>query len=225
MPDKPRHRSGYTTEETEAVRSACLTVAVTLGAMLEDLRIVGGLVPALLIDLGGEGADSEHEEHPGTNDLDLGLSLALLDDERYAEISDRLRREGFQPDTNDAGNQTVQRWRWRLEQLTVTTDFLMPPAPGQAEDLRVQSLQPDFGALVTPGLQLAFDERVDVQIEGWTLRGERATRTVPVCGPAAFTVLKALDKTILTERIGALDAALIRRIDAGLRRALDLGVT
>lgn len=41
---------------------------------------------------------------PAPNDLDLGLSLALLDDERYAEISDRLGREGFEPDTNDAGN-------------------------------------------------------------------------------------------------------------------------
>lgn len=33
-----------------------------------------------------------------------------------------------------------------------------------------------------------------------------------------------VDKTTLTERIGALDPPLIRRIDAGLRRALDLEV-
>lgn len=33
-----------------------------------------------------------------------------------------------------------------------------------------------------------------------------------------------VDKSILTERIGALDPALIRRIDSGLRRALDLEV-
>lgn len=79
-------------------------MAMTLGAILDDLCIVGGLVPALLIDHAGDRADTEHEEHPGTNDLDLGLSLALLDDERYAEISDRLGREGFEPDTNDAGN-------------------------------------------------------------------------------------------------------------------------
>jgi hypothetical protein len=39
--DKPRHRSGYSTEETLQVESACLTVAVTLGAYLADLCIVG----------------------------------------------------------------------------------------------------------------------------------------------------------------------------------------
>ena len=56
----------------------------------------------------------------------------------------------------------------------------------------MQKLEPDFGALVTPGLELAFDERVDVELEGHTLRGERARRTIPSCGPAAFVVLKAL---------------------------------
>jgi hypothetical protein len=220
MPDKPRHRSGYSSEETQLVRAACLTVAVTLGAVLEDLCIVGGFVPALLIDIGGETADTEHEEHPGTNDLDLGLSLALLDDERYAEISDRLRREGFEPDTNDAGNPTVQRWRWCVDQLNVTVDFLMPPAPDQAVDLRVQKLQPDFGALVTPGLQLAFDERVEIEIEGQTLQGERATRTVPVCGPAAFTVLKSLAFGDRGEPKDAYDLVYVIRGTQGQGRAI-----
>ncbi|MGD0452232.1 MAG: nucleotidyl transferase AbiEii/AbiGii toxin family protein [Solirubrobacteraceae bacterium] len=188
-PDKPRHRSGYTTEETAQVRAMCLTVAVTLGAYLDDVCIVGGLVPPLLIDI-ARTDDGDDDLHPGTNDLDLGLALALLDDERYAEINRRLRSEGFEPDTNENGNPTVQRWR--LGELKVTIDFLMPPAPDQNLALRVQNLQPDFGALVTPGLELAFDERVDIELDGHTLAGERARRIVPVCGPAAFVVLKAL---------------------------------
>jgi len=187
-PDKPRHRSGYTAEETEQVKSVCLTVAVTLGAYLDDVCIVGGLVPPLLVDTTRTGDDDDL--HPGTNDLDVGLALALLDDERYAEISRRLRSEGFKPDTNENGNQTVQRWR--LGELKVTVDFLMPPAPAQDPTIRVQNLEPDFGALVTPGLELAFDERVNIELDGHTLTGERARRTVPVCGPAAFVALKAL---------------------------------
>jgi hypothetical protein len=186
-PDKPRHRSGYTTEETEQVRAVCLTVAVTLGAYLDDVCIVGGLVPPLLID---SARTDDDDLHPGTNDLDIGLALALLDDERYAEISRRLRSEGFEPDTNDSGNPTVQRWR--LGELKVMIDFLMPSAPEQDPALRVQNLQPDFGALITPGLELAFDERVDIELDGHTLAGERTRRKVPVCGPAAFVVLKAL---------------------------------
>jgi hypothetical protein len=187
-PDKPRHRSGYTAEETEQVKAVCLTVAVTLSAYLDDVCIVGGLVPPLLIDT--TRTDDDDDLHPGTNDLDVGLALALLDDERYAEISRRLRSEGFKPDTNENGNQTVQRWR--LGELKVTVDFLMPPAPAQDLAVRVQNLEPDFGALVTPGLELAFDERVNIELNGHTLTGERARRSVPVCGPAAFVVLKAL---------------------------------
>jgi Nucleotidyl transferase AbiEii toxin, Type IV TA system len=186
-PDKPRHRSGYTAEETEQAKAVCLTVAVTLGAYLKDVCIVGGLVPALLIDT--TRTDDDDDLHPGTNDLDVGLALALLDEKRYAEISRRLRSEGFKPDTNENGNQAVQRWR--LGELKVTVDFLMPPAPAQDLAVRVQNLEPDFGALVTPGLELAFDERVNIELSGHTLTGERVL-TVPVCGPAAFVALKAL---------------------------------
>lgn len=188
--EKPRNRSGYTPEEFEQVKAACLTIAVTLGAYLDDLCIVGGLVPSLLID--STRADDEEDEdlHPGTNDLDVGLALALLDDQRYAEISARLRTEKFKPDKNKDGNKTVQRWR--LKDLNVTVDFLIPPAPGDPEKVRIKNLEKDFGALVAPGLALAFDERVNVDLEGHTLTGERAKRTIPVCGPAAFIVLKAL---------------------------------
>lgn len=96
----------------------------------------------------------------------------------------------------------------------------MPPAPHQAADLRVQNLQPDFGALVTPELQLAFDERVEIEIEGQTLQGEAATRTIPVCGPAAFTVLKALAFGDRGEPKDAYDLVYVIRGTQGEGRAI-----
>lgn len=183
--EKPRSRTGYSREESALAISACLSVAVTLGALMDDLCIVGGLVPTLLIDAG-----NRDEEHPGTLDLDVGLKLVLLDEGRYAAIRDRLVREDFAPDENRLGNPTLQRWRHGV--LGVTIDFLLPPIPGADRGGRIHALEPDFGAVITPGLELAFDEQVPGVIEGRTLKGERATRTVPVCGPGAFTVLKAL---------------------------------
>lgn len=237
--EKPRNRSGYSAEELEQAKAACLTIAVTLGAYLDDLCIVGGLVPALLIDATRPAGVDDDGWHPGTNDLDVGLALALLDDERYAEISSRLRAEGFGPDVNAAGNPTAQRWR--LRDLKVTVDFLMPPVDGQMPRLRVQRLQSDFGALVTPGLELAFDERVEVELTGRTLNGERVRRSVPVCGPAAFTVLKALafgqrgepkdafDLTYVLRHTSGRGGAVARRLDAhaeshrpAIARALEL---
>ncbi|MBX9718513.1 MAG: hypothetical protein K2X36_06675, partial [Microbacteriaceae bacterium] len=222
-PEKPRHRSGYGAEDLEQVKAVCLTMAVTLGAYLDDLCIVGGFVPALLIDTARpHEADADDERHPGTNDLDVGLALALLDDGRYAEISARLRAEGFEPDTNEAGNPTVQRWC--LGELKVTVDFLMAPAPDQAPSLRVQNLESDFGALVTPGLELAFDERVQVELDGHTLKGERARRMIPVCGPAAFVVLKALAFGQRGEPKDAYDLVYVIRHTAGRGPAIAEGI-
>ncbi len=188
-PGKPRHRSGYTREETEQVKSACLTVAVTLGALMDDLCIVGGLVPSLLIDLQVGPDPDTGDLHPGTNDLDVGLAIGLLDEAQYAEISKRLRQEDFKPDFNELGNRTPQRWG--LAGCDVTIDFLMPPIPGARKGGRIHNLEGDFAALITPGLQLAFDERHEVVMDGHTLRGEAVRRSVPVCGPAAFVVLKS----------------------------------
>jgi hypothetical protein len=190
QPPKPRHRDGYTREETELVESACLTLAVTLGAFMDRLCIVGGLVPSLLIDH-EVGPDPETGDgHPGTNDLDVALSVVLLDEGHYVEISRRLRREGFEPDENEAGNATPQRWK--LADLNVTVDFLLPPIPGAEKGGRVHALEGDFGALIAPGLELVSEEREEVEVAGTTFKGERAMRKVPACGPGAFVVLKSL---------------------------------
>jgi Nucleotidyl transferase AbiEii toxin, Type IV TA system len=187
---KPRHRSGYSREETELVETIGLTVIGALGAYVEDLCVVGGLVPSLLIDRQLEPGDTEEDYHPGTNDFDVGLSIALLDDKRYAEVSARLRAEGFGPDKNEAGNDVRQRWR--LGETKVTVDFLMAPPPGHEDGVRLHDLEPDLAALITKGLDFAFEERIEIELEGETIKREKLRRKIPVCGPGAFVVLKAL---------------------------------
>jgi len=220
QPEKPRERSGYRPEETLQVESACLTVAVTLGALMDDLCIVGGLVPSLIIDREPDRREEVDETHPGTNDLDVGIAVALLDDSQYAEISHRLRQEGFEPDTNESGNPTLQRWKWG--DLKVTVDFLLPPVEGAEVGGRVLPLEGDFGVLIAPGLELAFEECEQVTIEGTTLKGEGATRTVPVCGPGAFVVLKAFAFADRGEPKDAFDLVyVIRRWPGGAKAIAD----
>lgn len=206
---KPRHRSGYSREETEQVETVCLTVIGALGAYVGDLCVVGGLVPTLLVDhqLGPD--ETEEDRHPGTNDFDLGLSIALLDDKRYAEVSARLRAEGFGPDRNAVGNEVRQRWR--LGDLPVTVDFLMEPPPGYDGSARLHDLEPDLAALVAQGLDLAFNERVDVELDGTTIAGEKLRRVVPVCGPGAFVILKALAFADRVEHKDAFDLVYVLR--------------
>jgi len=48
-PRKPPTAAHYTPKDVALVRRACLTLATYLGSFLDDLVVVGGLVPTLLI--------------------------------------------------------------------------------------------------------------------------------------------------------------------------------
>lgn len=124
---------------------------------MDRLCVVGGLVPNLLIDR-QLGVDADVSDvHSGTNDLDIGLSVALLNDHQYAEISSRLRQEGFAPDRNLQNNPTLQRRK--MNGLNLTIDFLLPTVPGDEEGGRIKNLQGDVAVLIAPGLEVAFAER------------------------------------------------------------------
>ncbi|MDQ7783684.1 MAG: hypothetical protein RDU20_12445 [Desulfomonilaceae bacterium] len=189
MADKPTTGAGYRSEQVELVRATCLYVATKLGDLMDDLVIVGGLVPTLLIEQGSlhAGADA----HVGTMDLDVGLGLALLDEERYRTLTERLRSAGFEQDFNEDGNPTRQRWKIE-KQAKVTIDFLIQPSLAGDRGGRLRNIETDFAALITPGLHLAFLDRERITLSGRNILGEQATRDVWVCGPGAYVVLKSL---------------------------------
>lgn len=189
MPDKPKRASEYKSEQVELVRATCLYVATKLGDLMDDLIIVGGLVPSLIVDHGAlpEGV----EPHVGTMDLDIGLQLALLDGGRYRRLTERLRDAGFRMDTNNAGNPTRQRWAITGSE-TVAVDFLIQPSLAGDKGGKLRNIEPDFAAIIAPGLRCAFQDRQRVTIEGRTLFDEKASREVWVCGAGAYVVLKAL---------------------------------
>ena len=180
---------GYGPEFLERARQTCLHVATVIGDMTDEIVLVGGLVPSLIV--AQESLPSGAERHVGTMDVDVGLALGLLDEGRYQELSERLRRAGFGPDANEAGRRTRQRWVWR-ESRGVSVDFLIPPSAPEDRGGTIRDLEEDFAALIAPGLPLAFRDRTKVTLEGETLLGERAVRELWICGPAAYLVLKAL---------------------------------
>ncbi|MEO8196046.1 MAG: hypothetical protein ABI689_04945 [Thermoanaerobaculia bacterium] len=208
MTEKPATAGGYRGEHLALVRGTCLYLATKLGDLMDDLVVVGGLVPSLLVDQGR--SEAGFERHAGTMDLDLGLKAALLNRGRYREISDRLRRCGFAPDENAAGNPTRQRWKIEKREK-VTIDFLMPPTSPEERGGSLRDLEPDFAAVVAPGLDLAFRDRVRIMLSGQTIAGEDATREIWVCGAGAFVVLKALAFDLRGENKDAYDLFYVLR--------------
>ena len=214
MPDKPTTAAGYTNAQAELVRGTCLYVATKLGDIMDELVVIGGLVPSLLInqDELSEGADA----HVGTMDLDVGLTLALLDEGRYKTLTERLRRAGFEQDVNDEGKPTRQRWK--IEKLEkVTVDFLIQPSLPDDRGGKLRDIEPDFAAVIAPGLHLAFQDRECVPLEGETIMGEQAKRDVWVAGPGAYVVLKSIAFRLRGENKDAYDLYyLVRNYGAGL---------
>jgi len=184
---KPRTAAGYDRAQVARVRSACLYLATKLGDLLDELVIVGGLVPSLLIDQ----TKQTIEKHVGTNDLDVGMEIAILDNRRYEALTERLRGAGFGPDENENGNPTRQRWKIDGPPK-VTLDFLIPPSREGDKGGQLRDIEADFAAIIAPGLRLAFIDKVKVSLSGRTIRGEEARREVWVCGAGAFVIMKAL---------------------------------
>jgi len=190
MSEKPDRASGYPSGQLEKIRQTCLYVATKLRDLSEELAVIGGLVPSLLIDQAH--LPSGAEPHVGTLDLDVGLGLAILDASRYQAIVERLREAKFTPDKKD-GKVVRQRWGFDVskdERLTV--EFLIPPSDINDRPGSLRNLEGDFAAIITPGLHLAFLNRKLVTLDGKTILNETAKRDVWVCGAGAFVVLKAL---------------------------------
>ena len=201
MFEKPTTAAGYPRDQVARVKATCLYLATKLGDIMDELVVVGGLVPSLLIDQ--EHLPEKVAPHVGTLDLDLGLAFALVGEQRYQEVTDRLTQAGFQSDVNDEGIQTRQRWR--ISDPPVTVDFLIEPENKHAKPGSLFSLTKDWAAIVAPGLHLAFRDNRLIKLTGFTIAGEKASRDIRVCGAGAYIVLKALAFRIRGENKDAYD--------------------
>jgi hypothetical protein len=166
MADKPKRASEYKSEQLGLVRDTCLYVATKLGDLMDEVVVVGGLAPSLLIDQSklAEGTSA----HVGTMDLDVGLELALLDERRCRTLTERLRGANFTPDQTDEGRPTRQRWKMSGI-ASVSVDFLIPPSRPEDQGGKLRDIESDFAAVIAPGLMCAFQDRRRVRIDGRTI--------------------------------------------------------
>ncbi|MFB6356884.1 MAG: hypothetical protein ABEJ65_10265 [bacterium] len=174
--EKPLTAEGYDESDVEAIESTCLFIATKLGDLMDDVVIIGGLVPRLIFEQ--METEERMERHVGTRDLDVGLSVALFDDSRYEKIEERIRRAGFENDENEEGNKTTHRWVFEEPGIKVEVDFQIPPTKPGDEGGTIRNLTENLSAVITPGLDLAFENPKPVKLSGETPFGEQAERTI-----------------------------------------------
>lgn len=199
MPDERVRASDYDDPMSNRLLGIAADVLRSFGSAFggRHLAIVGGAVPALLVPEVPPGI----APHVGTADLDLHLSLHLLDGETadyYQAIIDGLRSLGLRPDTQD-GREIRWRWVGRYRDAHVQVELLCP--------VRTRAGRPEKPAASTPAeanigpsgeitaLAVGFghlvpEDTVTVQRRVETNRG-MLTYEFPVAGIASWLCLKA----------------------------------
>jgi hypothetical protein len=120
-----RTLSGYDPSTTDLLLGITADVLRSFGSTFGGhVAIIGGLVPTLLVPE----PPADMEDHVGTADIDLCLSLHLIDGETsdyYASIVEGLARMGLEHGERDG---RTTRWRWvgAYRGVRLVVDLLSP---------------------------------------------------------------------------------------------------
>lgn len=153
--------------------------------------VVGGLVPSLLVPH----PESGLEPHVGTQDLDLCLTVALVEGDvgNYERLERSLKDAGFRM----AREQGISiSWRWQGgADLPLTVEFFCPSGTGRRPGTLFRPGGVVGGKLsamvLSAGRLIDLDVRtveIEVQLPGG---GGRTRQSIKVVGPGAYLAAKA----------------------------------
>jgi hypothetical protein len=186
-------RRDYTSEAVEAAKSVLVELARLLGEYRDEIVLVGGWVPELLL------GDSE-VPHTGSMDIDLALDHRRLQQGGYRTIRELLLARGYQ--------QGAQPFIFIREVVVgdtrfhVQVDLLAGEYDGTGRGHRHQKLQ-GIQARKVRGCDLAFDSPREISVEGELPGGGKDTVNVRVAAIVPFLVMKGM---ALTDRLKEKDA-------------------
>ena len=187
--DPPGGITDYNRDDLERILGEAAQVLRIIGFAGDGLTIIGGLVPTLLVPV----IDPAYgQPHVGTRDVDLCLSIALIEDgaQGYERMETQLRRAGFHP-----GSST---FKW-LHPSGTEIEFFCPagedrpagrmhrPQAGPGKHTlggRLTALALDAGELLTA------DRRIERRTVSLPDGGGLIDFDFPVTGPAGFLAAK-----------------------------------
>jgi len=173
----------YSADQVEAARSVLLELVHLLGEYRDDIVVVGGWVPQLILPPG-------HPPHVGSIDVDLALNHRNLREAGYATIQTLLTRRGYEQDPRQPFiyHRTVVV---NGNPIKVEVDFLAGEYEGTGAKHRTQPVH-EGRARKARGCDLAFELFVETDIQGELPEGGRDQARVRVSSAVAFLVMKGM---------------------------------
>ncbi len=186
-------RKDYTVEKVRAARSVLLELVHLLGEYREEIALIGGWVPEILLPV-------QEKPHVGSMDIDLALDHRKLKEEGYKTIRELLLSRGYQQ-----GEHPYIFYRQiTLEgaEVRVEVDFLSGEYEGTGKSHRHQKIQ-DILARKARGCDLVFDMQKEITIEGELPGGAKDSVTIRVATIVPFFIMKGI---ALDDRLKEKDA-------------------
>ncbi len=184
-------RIDYTAAAVEAARSVLIELTHILGEYRDDMVLVGGWIPELLVP-------QSQDWHIGSIDVDLALNHKELTKAGYRMIGDILRQHGYAQDKHQPFI-----FRKTVRGQSVQVDFLAGEYGGSGRSRRTQKAL-DMQPRKARGCDLVFlIEPANVSVKGKLPDGALDEVQVQVASVVPFLVMKGI---ALEDRRKAKDA-------------------
>jgi hypothetical protein len=186
-------RRNYSDEIVEAARSVQLEVMRILGEYQENIVIVGGWVPELLLP-------NAEEKHIGSSDVDLALNHRRISESGYKTIMEHLLSHGY-----IQGEQPFTFKRTAVvgdQEILVEVHFLAGEYAGTGKSHRTQKVI-DMHPRKARGVDLAFEMPEKITIRGNLPGGGKDVAEILVASIPSFLVMKGM---ALEDRLKEKDA-------------------
>jgi hypothetical protein len=173
----------YSGDQVEAARSVLLELMRLLGEYRDDIVVVGGWVPQLILP-------QTPLQHVGSIDVDLALNHRTLQDPGYATIQALLSKRGYEQSSKQPFifYRTVEIGG---NPIKVQVDFLAGEYEGTGKAHRTQRVH-EGRARKARGCDLAFELFEEIEICGELPGGGADRATVRVSSAVAFLVMKGM---------------------------------
>jgi hypothetical protein len=180
----PVTREDYAPSVTKYTWRALLEVAVALKPYREDLVLVGGWVPYILL-----AREGKRDLHPGSIDMDFVISPRVSRKAYYETIAGLLKQRGYR--------ETAAPFRFdkvlstKAGEVRVLVDFLVEPEWAR-HVYGLRTLQPGVRAFICSGCEVAARHSFDYLLKGALPGGARAQATLRVADVIGSLTTKGL---------------------------------
>jgi len=165
----------------QAAHSVLLELAHLLREYEDGMVVVGGSVPSLILD-------QARQAHIGSIDVDIALDHNAIQEVGYRSIMQLLINRGY-----EVGDQPFIFFRNVLldgQGIKVEVDFLAGEYGGTSKKHRTQDVQ-DMRPRKARACDLAFQDPIQIAIEGVLPEGGKDRATIWVSSIVPFLIMKA----------------------------------